>query len=907
MDIDPTDILSTNVFIPIPEVNSKVSIDANEEFRRYYEKELKLNDENQLKYDLKNFTHLESNDDNIISNIQSLNINQQNNTNIDRFTRETKTLVSIDSRDRIKTINPKPNHFEIFLGKTFTNVKKIELVSLEFPNTDAVINSNNNKIYWRNQEDIDLDITITTKGVVNYPIYAVELRVGSYTASTLQTEIMNKLNLVRRKQGTSNGNLVTGDFHYFVVTLDIDTDIVTFISLILSQLGNNPFTTSIGSGVITVMSPAHGYTTNDLIYITGTKNIAGISAAILNGFHQITVINANTFTFETTIKAGDTTSGGGNTCKTGKKAPFQMLWGQQSENVAQNIGFPIENSSKLISTTITRLENLYQMTINTVLPHNFSKSYDYIGQIITVGYMLANLYVVNRIFQITDITGPNSILVQVSDNNISNSLNNNSQAILLKFGNYLFDIASFDTYIISSILVTTQTDHNYLLTDVGNIVTLANTADDTILNDTSYDGNYALMSIPSTRTFVIPGVIGTVNAHSSGTYGSISCKTPLTSSALIIAHIETKYLGLPFTKITLFVDHKLQVGDYIFINNLKSNPVLVKSYQIITILNSTSFIIPLELFSIDYDNIQNGLSYIGTGLVTLSYPSHGFNKIVNISNGIPYDIPFGSGTTTIVPIIIKTFINHNLSDQDIIRLSDTNTTPSLNGGGYVVKVLTEDTFSITRTPVSFSLLTNIPTAVTGIIGLTNQFYIYDSDDVGGISKTLINNTLFTVRDIIDQNTFTFMIDNVFASFTEKGGGSNIYISSLKHGFDGIQTNTKNGVLNRSINLQGENYCFLTCPQLGTMLNTGHVENIFARISLDQPPGYVCFKYLSNPKVFNTIPLDKLSELEFFVVNYDSSLYEFSDLDFSYTLEITEVIDGINAFNVSSRRGISDAH
>ena len=54
-----------------------------------------------------------------------------------------------------------------------------------------------------------------------------------------------------------------------------------------------------------------------------------------------------------------------------------------------------------------------------------------------------------------------------------------------------------------------------------------------------------------------------------------------------------------------------------------------------------------------------------------------------------------------------------------------------------------------------------------------------------------------------------------------------------------------------------------------------------------------------------MPLDKLSDLDFSVVNYNSSLYDFNDLDFSFTLQITEVSDATKAFNVSSKRGITD--
>jgi hypothetical protein len=193
----------------------------------------------------------------------------------------------------------------------------------------------------------------------------------------------------------------------------------------------------------------------------------------------------------------------------------------------------------------------------------------------------------------------------------------------------------------------------------------------------------------------------------------------------------------------------------------------------------------------------------------------------------------------------------------------------------------------------------------GIIGFDQDFYLYGAIGVGGISPTDINNKKYILRDILDENSFTFYNQNIFATSTASDGGNGLYISSLLHGFNGIQTNTKNNVLNRSINLQGENYAFLCCPQLATMMNTGNVKNIFARISLDQSPGSMVFSFLSNPKTFDTTPLDKLDELEFSIVNYDGTLYEFNDLDYSFTLQITEVIDITDNFNMSSRRGIVD--
>ena len=88
-----------------------------------------------------------------------------------------------------------------------------------------------------------------------------------------------------------------------------------------------------------------------------------------------------------------------------------------------------------------------------------------------------------------------------------------------------------------------------------------------------------------------------------------------------------------------------------------------------------------------------------------------------------------------------------------------------------------------------------------------------------------------------------------------------------------------------------------------MMNTSNVNNVFARISLDQSPGNMVFSYLSNPKTFDTTPLNKLDELEFSILNHDGTQYEFNDLDYPFTLQITEEIDISKNFNLSSQRGI----
>jgi hypothetical protein len=903
MDIDENDLLTTNKFIKNPDITTNIPNDANEQFKKYYEQELQKKEDQDIvaSLDLKSLVVDETTDGNSLMNTNAFKktgSGSGSSKNIGRKITEVKTLVSVDSRDRDKLIYSKPNHFKIFLGKTFYNVRTIKLVSVEFPNTNAVINSNNNNIYWRNKQDIDLDFTVTTNNITSYPIYSNVLRIGSYISSTLATEMQNKLGSIRRKQGVSNGNSILGDFHYFVITLDVDTDIVTFISLILTQLPNNPYSTTTGSGIITVTTSNHGLTNNQEIYMIGAKSTAGIAADLLNGFHQVTVISKDIFTFEVNVNASATVIGGGNVTKFGIQAPFQLLWGESSNTVAQNIGFPLENSSQMITTTISNLQNLYQMVITTTTPHGLSRTSDYIGNLIKIGYYLANNFVTYRSYLITDITDTFSLLVSISSTTIPNSLTNNSQAAYIQFGTSIpVPASSYILYSQQTFTISTKTPHGYTLENIGDSVTISGTSDPAVPNDTNYDGVYSILQVPSSTQLIFPGVLVNLNPHSSGEYGNIPKVKPITTNTAKIANIFNNFIqinGLYYTKIVCTTPHKLLANDKVMFYNVNSSPAITSASQTVSsVIDNYTFLIQFNMSTVSQATILNGTAYIGTGLITVSFPDHGFNEILNITNG-----------SNAGEIIIQTVVPHNLKTGNTVRIMQTNTSPSINGGGYAVTYISADRFKITRSPIAFPTI-SVPSVVTGIIGMSNDFYLYGVASLGGILSKDINGIKFTVRDIIDINTFTFMISNIFATLTETGGGDSVFISSYLHGYNGTQTNTKNSLLNRSINLEGENYSFLTCPQLDTMKNTGSVSNIFARISLDQAPGYVCFNFLSEPKQFNTVPLDLLSELEFSVVNHDGSFYEFNDLDFSFTLEITEVQDTTELFNHSSRRGISD--
>jgi len=881
MDFDENDLLYSNSFISEPDLTNEIQDDFNNEFKTYYKNEQQLSEKKKLKesidrLSIRSIRLDEDTDEQSIINTNRFGVGAssiKSTQNQQRKTKEILTYVSIDSRDRDKLLYKKPSYFKIFLGKTFYNVKSIRLSSVEFPNTNAVINTTNHHIYWRNQEDITNDtLNAITK---EYPEYLVQLRTGSYVSASLQSEISNKVSLVKRKD-----NL--GSFHYFLVSLDIDTDVVTFTSLILTQLSNNPLQTSVNTGIILVTAPNHGFSNGEYIYIVGAQTLAGIQSSTINTKQKITVLNPNTFIFEVNVNASQTLTGGGNTLKTGKIAPFQLLFGEHSTTVAQNIGYPLENSSELINTYIKSITNLYQAVITTTEANILRETSDFLGKSCMI-YSSGVSPNIDGTCIITRVISNTSLLVNITSKLLLESYNSGQ----IVFNNTTYNIQSISNYKSNNILVTTFSKHNYTLDDININITLSETNTTPNLDET-----FPLFYVFQDTSFVISGTLpsgGESINNTIGNGGIISRYKPLTTYTVPITNLiissDTITLTCP--------NHNLHLGDSVIIKNILTSPSISNiSYSIYAIPSSNSIVINTSIKTFNNENILNGTAYLSCGLFTVSFPGHNFNKIVSIQNttGTP------SGQTYGNLLSLQTQLPHNFTNNQLIRFSQTNSTPNLDNS-YYVTVTSEDTFVI---PYSYPI---ISPGTSGIIGFNHNFYLYDAITLGGISEININSKEFTVRDIIDKDTFTFYNQGIYATSIEKGGGGNLYISSLIHGFKGQQTNTKNNVLNRSINLQGENYSFLCSPQLSTMLNTGKVKDIFARISLSESPGSMVFTYLSNPKNFNTVPLNNLEELEFSILNYDGTSYEFNDLDYSFTLEITEIQDVIDNFNFSTKRGI----
>lgn len=82
----------------------------------------------------------------------------------------------------------------------------------------------------------------------------------------------------------------------------------------IAALGNNPFSTTSGSGTITVTQNSHGLSNGNFVVFSGALGFAGVADTTLNATYQISNVAANTYdiTLLSGTTANATTTGGGS-------------------------------------------------------------------------------------------------------------------------------------------------------------------------------------------------------------------------------------------------------------------------------------------------------------------------------------------------------------------------------------------------------------------------------------------------------------------------------------------------------------------------------------------------------------------------------------------------------------------
>jgi hypothetical protein len=312
--------------------------------------------------------------------------------------------------------------------------------------------------------------------------------------------------------------------------------------------------------------------------------------------------------------------------------------------------------------------------------------------------------------------------------------------------------------------------------------------------------------------------------------------------------------------------------------------------------------------NVDIDVTDHGLQTNDRILVTDSTTTPSING--------SYFVEVVDSGTVRIPFTITSPGTCKVRKGDSIIFTGTNSIPRIDGTEATVIGIDENDPTYLEISIGVTLTSSGTAGIIGRRNIVSMHRVEPSEPGGdyftGIPLEIINNTYHQIHEILDENNYMIKLGD-FAVQTYTGGGSGITVSSERNGPRVFQSNTfdfeETGVVFRAIYLSGEDYIFLSSPGLDTVYNPGNkkVNDIFAKILLKEQPGALVFdSFISAPKIFNP-PLAIIKEMEFQVLRKDGYGFNFNNMNYSVSLEIIEIVDQIQETGLSGRTGTSDLY
>jgi len=233
----------------------------------------------------------------------------------------------------------------------------------------------------------------------------------------------------------------------------------------------------------------------------------------------------------------------------------------------------------------------------------------------------------------------------------------------------------------------------------------------------------------------------------------------------------------------------------------------------------------------------------GFSRIVLNHPAHG----LNIGDSISIQ---GAITTEGIPdsALNGTFTIESIMDVDNYQIKLNKYNPSTNtsstGGGNAITILK---------PLYSRLLFNMNGTIGNILGFRN---VGEYNAVTIYSKIITNITEYE----LDSNLNSLGISN-----------SNIINNTL-------------------FNFNGDNYIYLTLNYIfKDSIDNKNIKNIFAKLLLSGTPNSVIYNDFIQLGEEFLDPIASVNYLEFFFYTADGLLYDFNNIDVSFTIELFEEI------------------
>lgn len=767
--------------------------------------------------------------------------------------REQVSLVHLSSADRDQVLYPNSNDMLLPLDREYTNIKKIRLTSLEFPNSQNVVRSPNNRVFW------------TTNVGIDGPIYETLIPEGNYTATELAERIAYEMsNSVQFSASEENAE----DPKKFRVISKIDTNrnLVEFYMFNERAVTVDPFTkqSPVGDGDgsnlqltdVSGFGTSNGIRIGDNILVSNSESFVGYTTTELNDIHPITgVISTVTLGVNDAI---DFDEGGGPLVATVIAATYGDIHQIYSE-VARAM-------TAAGTQTYTAVQNAYG-SIRISAASNFD--------------LLWN----------TGANAGTNIASMIGFDGSSDSLSKTVHSGTLGF------------------LPTTSVSFKVNRRASSRLLSalpISGGGSDVIIG---YPIAFKFLFNESNTT--IADILGFPIENTSAPMAPFSVKR-------ISSLIRTNLLGISgITRITTQSDHEYQVGDSIII---QGDLFIVPNFpnKILTVSN----IVDSDTFDVEHTSTEAGI---------------GASTITNVTSGnFTTNTTAISSITTGNPTILEV-IGHNLVTGNKIKVQNIKTLPTITSnstnGEFTITVIDPNNISVPFETISLVSNNN------GLIGSNilqvnhrehflstgNEVIFYRSTNVGGIVKEDINGISRTIT-VVDSNTYT-VTTKTFPTFTETGGGNKIRISTqfariaandfqplTNYGYYSKIDNTIDDgfTVNQKFETRGKKFLFLTSQALSNQDNikdpSNNVKNIFSKILLTQEPNGCIFNdFVFSDKIFIEQLLAKLSNIDLQLIRQDGLLYDLEGLDFSMTIEITEVKNLVRITTFNSRTGQIDSN
>lgn len=180
--------------------------------------------------------------------------------------------IVIDSRDRDTLIYTSNSNYQIDLDEEYKNVLSVELISIDVPKTQYLINENNNLLYFNS----------------NGFEYTATVPIGNYTIDDLLIALKNSMDTVSSNTFTISNSTLTNKITISIATSTFDLSFVDKTNHMGKLLGF--ITTSDITGQSSVIG-TNQYNLNGptyiILHINEFENLFGKKSSIKKGFAKI--------------------------------------------------------------------------------------------------------------------------------------------------------------------------------------------------------------------------------------------------------------------------------------------------------------------------------------------------------------------------------------------------------------------------------------------------------------------------------------------------------------------------------------------------------------------------------------------------------------------------------------------